>query len=122
MSELAHLRLSDIDSDRDLLLVRGGKGAKDRWTLYARAAAAAVNAYLAQARPRIWLFPGERPDRPCNVRSIQKMVTDAGRRAGIARPISPHTLRHTFATLLLEAGTDVRVIQVLLGQPASRPP
>lgn len=115
VGELARLRLDDLDSARGTLRVRGGKGSKDRYTLYGRATAEAVRDYVADRRPATWLFPGQQPGRHVNTRTIQKVLTSTGQRAGIAKRLTPHVLRHTFATHLLEAGVDLRIIQELLG-------
>jgi integrase/recombinase XerD len=115
VSELVGLRAGDLDVDRRLVRVRRGKGGKDRYTLYSEAAADAVAAYRALFGPQHYLFPGARPDRPISSRSVQKVISAAARRAGIAKRVTPHTLRHSFATHLLEHGIDVRHIQELLG-------
>jgi site-specific recombinase XerD len=115
VGEAVRLKLEDIDGDRDLIRVRAGKGAKDRNTLFANAARIALNEYLESYQPRRWVFPGPRPDRHLHVRSVQKIVHAAATRAGISKRVTVHTLRHSFATHLLEAGTDLRYIQELLG-------
>ncbi|HUF49576.1 MAG TPA: tyrosine-type recombinase/integrase [Longimicrobiales bacterium] len=115
VSELVRLRVAELDADRGQIRVRRGKGGKDRYTLYANMAAAAVAAYRAAFRPTDYLFPGARPDRPISTRSVQKVIGRAARRAGIEKRVTPHTLRHSFATHLLERGIDLRYIQELLG-------
>ena len=115
VGELVRLRVADLDPERHLIHVRRGKGGKDRYTLYSDAAVQAVERYLAFAGPGEWLFTGTRKDRPISARSVQKVIATAGRRAGIRRVVTPHTLRHSFATHLLEQGVDVRYIQELLG-------
>jgi integrase/recombinase XerD len=115
VGELVRLRVFDLDAERNLVHVRRGKGAKDRYTLYSDAAAQAVERYIAFAEPGDWLFEGARKGRPISARSVQKVIAAAGRRAGIRRRVTPHTLRHSFATHLLEQGVDVRYIQELLG-------
>jgi integrase/recombinase XerD len=115
VSELVGLRAEDLDLDRRLVRVRRGKGAKDRYTLYSDVAAHAVAGYRSLHEPREYLFPGARPDRPISSRSVQKVIASAARRAGIGKRVTPHTLRHSFATHLLENGIDVRHIQELLG-------
>jgi integrase/recombinase XerD len=115
VSELLALRADDLDLDRRLVRVRRGKGAKDRYTLYAETAADAVARYRALHAPQHYLFPGVRPDRPLSSRSVQKVIAAAAKRAGIEKRVTPHTLRHSFATHLLENGIDVRHIQELLG-------
>lgn len=122
VSEVVRLRLEDLDGDRGLLRIRSGKGRKDRYTLLSRRALEAVERHLLfQDRPSgPWLFPGERQGRHLGTRSVQKMVSRAGVRAGIRKRVTPHTLRHSFATHLLEGGTDLRYIQELLGHASSR--
>lgn len=115
VGELVRLRVADLDSERHLVHVRRGKGGKDRYTLYSDAAVQAVERYVAFAQPDDWLFAGARGGRPISARSVQKVIAAAGRRAGIRRRVTPHTLRHSFATHLLEQGVDVRYIQELLG-------
>ena len=115
VGEAVRLKLEDVDPDRDLVRVRAGKGAKDRNTLFAVAAREALSEYVREFQPRKWVFPGARPDRHLHARSVQKIVKAAARRAGIHKHVTVHTLRHSFATHLLEAGTDLRYIQELLG-------
>ena len=120
VSEVVRLRFRDLDRERGLIRVRGGKGAKDRETLLSAAALALVDAYLASAPPGPWVFPGARDGRHLTTRTVQKLTANAARRAGILKPVTPHVLRHSFATHLLENGTDVRVIQELLGHASVR--
>ena len=120
VGEVVRLRPEDLDRDRGLIRVRGGKGRKDRHTLLSDTALALVDAYLEGASPGSWLFPGSRPGRPLSPRSVQKVTAAARRRAGITKPLTPHVLRHSFATHLLETGTDVRLIQELLGHASVR--
>lgn len=120
VSEVVRLRPEDIDRDRRLLWIRGGKGRKDRYTLLSDTALALLDAYLEGADSGTWLFPGTRPGRPISTRSVQKVTAAARHRAGIAKPVTPHVLRHSFATHLLESGTDLRLIQELLGHASVR--
>ena len=120
VSEVVRLRPEDLDRGRGLLQVRGGKGRKDRCTLLSETALALVDAYLEGTHPGRWLFPGARPGRHLCARTVQKITATARRRAGITKPITPHVLRHSFATHLLEGGTDVRLIQELLGHASVR--
>jgi site-specific recombinase XerD len=115
VGEMVRLRVADLDPERRLILVRRGKGGKDRYTLYSESAVEAVERYVAFAGPGDWLFTGAREGRPISARSVQKVIAAAGRRAGIRRRVTPHTLRHSFATHLLEQGVDLRYIQELLG-------
>ena len=120
VSEVIRLKPSDLEVDRGLLRVRDGKGRKDRYTLLSERALEAVRVYRAAFPEGRWLFPGARPDRPYTARSVQNMVTRAARSACLEKTVTPHTLRHSFATHLLEAGTDLRYIQELLGHRSSR--
>ena len=116
VSEVARLRVDDIDSDRGQILVREAKGGKDRYVMLSPALLGALREYARTERPHHWLFPaGHRRDRPITARTIQRIVTQGARSAGIPRRVTPHMLRHSFATHLLEAGTDIRYIQKLLG-------
>mgnify|MGYP003938579919 CR=1 FL=1 len=118
--EVVRLRPEDIDDDRGLVHVARGKGRKDRYTLLSTVARAAIAEYRLRFRPGPWLFPGNRPDRHLSTRSLQKIVARARARAGITKRLTAHTLRHSFATHLLEAGTDLRYLQELLGHASSR--
>jgi site-specific recombinase XerD len=120
VSELVRLRPDDLDAARGLLRVRNGKGGKDRYTLLARKAVEAVQLYARAECPERWLFPGARPDRHLTPRTVQKVVARAVRAAGLSHEVTPHTLRHCFATHLLEGGTNLRIIQALLGHESSR--
>lgn len=120
VSEVVRLRPEDLDTHRMLVRVRGGKGRKDRYTLLSERALAAVREYIAEYHPRTWLFPGPRPSRHLAARTAQRIVEKARSRARISTPATPHTLRHSFATHLLEAGTDLRHIQELLGHESTR--
>lgn len=116
ISEALNLRPADIDSRRMFIHVRGGKGNKDRLVKLSPQLLATLRDYWRQCRPRRWLFPQDRdPDRAVESGTAHRIVARAARRAGITRRVSPHTLRHSYATHLLEAGTDLRSIQMLLG-------
>ena len=115
VSEALALRAEDIDSARMVLHVRRGKGRKHRVVLLSPVLLERLRHYWKETRPGHWLFPGQDPDRPLSAYTVQRVVRQARLRAGLHKHVTPHTLRHSYATHLLEAGTDVRVIQALLG-------
>jgi integrase/recombinase XerD len=115
VSEVTHLRLSDIDSQRQVIRVRQGKGHKDRQVMLSPKLLEALRIYWKSYRPKVWLFPGESPERPVSSETVWRVCHQAGEAAHLSKPISPHTLRHCFATHLLEEAIDLRRIQVLLG-------
>jgi site-specific recombinase XerD len=114
-SEVVNLKLGDIDSERMLIRVDQGKGRKDRHVMLSPSLLALLRDYWREARPQGWLFPGRPPVTPISTRQLNRAVHAAADAAGIGKRVSLHTLRHSFATHLLEANTDIRVIQVLLG-------
>ncbi|MHC4179326.1 MAG: tyrosine-type recombinase/integrase [Planctomycetota bacterium] len=114
-SELVHLRVEDIHSERMQVHVRLGKGAKDRYTLLSPRLLEQLRAYWQTCRPRPWLFLGRDRTGPLPVATAQKIYYAAKRRAGIQRGHGIHTLRHSFATHLMEAGVDLPTLQRLLG-------
>lgn len=116
ISEALALKPADIDGRRMLIHVRLGKGAKDRMVKLSAQLLAVLRDYWRARRPVNWLFPqAKNPQRPMDSSDAWRMVHRTARRAGITRNISPHTLRHSYATHLLDAGTDLRTIQLLLG-------
>jgi site-specific recombinase XerD len=114
-SEVCTLKISDIDSDRMLIHVEQGKGQKDRKVMLSPGLLELLRDYWREARPQGWLFPGKPKINPISPRQLNRAFMSAKHMAGIARPATLHAMRHSFATHLLEANTDVRVIQVLLG-------
>ena len=118
-SEVAHLKVRDIDSQRMLLRVDQGKGGRDREVPLSPTLLAALREYYRWMRPETYLFPGTRDgwraDKPITTKPIWDAVRLAAQRAKIDKPVTPHTLRHSYATHLLEAGADLRTIQLLLG-------
>ena len=120
VGEVVRLRPADLDVDRGLLRVRRGKGGKDRRTLLAARAVEALRLYRSAFPCDRWLFPGAKPERHLTTRSVQRVVKRAAATAGIKKNVTTHTLRHSFATHLLEGGTSVRVIQELLGHQSLR--
>lgn len=114
VSEAVSLKLADLDSDRMLIQVRHGKGAKDRTVMLSPQLLGILRTYWRLARPEVWLFPG-RGDKPIDVQVLHAACRSAAKAAGLVKQVSVHTLRHSFATHLLESGVDIRIIQVLLG-------
>jgi site-specific recombinase XerD len=115
LSELTRLRVADIDSQRMTLRVEQGKGNKDRYVMLSPRLLEELRRWWRQTRSPLWLFPGTRPEEPICKGAVQKACQQARHRAGLEKHITPHSLRHAFATHLLEAGTDLRTIQLLLG-------
>jgi site-specific recombinase XerD len=115
VSEVVALKVSDIDSERLLLRIEQGKGRKDRFAMLSPKLLELLRDWYRIARPAIWLFPGRDPMLPMTTRQFARAVHAAASMAAIKKRVTPHTLRHSFATHLLEHNTDVRFIQVLLG-------
>jgi len=114
-SEVARLRVSDIDSARMTIIVHQGKGQRDRVVMLSPVLLDTLRQYWRYKKPKEWLFPGDTPDQPISGNDIFMVFHNAVRRAGITKKVSPHSLRHSFATHLLESGTDLRTIQILMG-------
>jgi integrase/recombinase XerD len=115
ISEAVSLRVNDIDSVRMLVRVQAGKGGHDRYTVLSHRMLLVLRQYWRMVRPQKWMFPTTRPDEHMHPATIHQICRDASQIAGITKRVTPHMLRHSFATHLLENGTDTRVIQVLLG-------
>ena len=116
ISEVVKLTTRDIQRHHMVIHVRQGKGKKDRYVMLSEQLLKVLRKYWERDRPPgTLLFPGPDPNRPITVRSVQRAFRDAADRAGLDQDVSPHTLRHSFATHLLEQGVDIRVIQDLLG-------
>ncbi|MCU0522873.1 MAG: site-specific integrase [Polyangiaceae bacterium] len=116
VSEACNLCVGDIDSRRMVIIVRKGKGARDRYAILSPVLLDALRRYYRQVRPpQPYLFQGKFPGKPVPVEGVQTALRMALQRSGVSKRITPHTLRHAFATHSLEAGTDLRVIQTLLG-------
>jgi site-specific recombinase XerD len=115
VSEAVHLKPGDIDSQRMVIRVELGKPQKDRYVMLSAQLLQTLRGYWRVARPKQWLFPGKLPGRPLTTDAVEKACREARHRSGIAKPITPHSLRHAFAVHLLESGTDIRTIQLLLG-------
>jgi len=120
VGEVVRLHVDDLDEDRKMIRVRGGKGRKDRYTLLSDLAIGMVRQYRLEHKPDKWLFPGSKAGHHLTERSVQKVVSRARLQAGIPNHITAHTLRHSFATHLLEGGTDLRYIQELLGHSSPK--
>ena len=114
-AELVSLKVCDIDSKRMIIRVEQGKGRKDRNVMLSASLLELLRAWWRTARPQGWLFPGRNPVQPMTTRQLNRACHAAAEAAGIERNVSLHTLRHSFATHLLEQNIDIRVIQVLLG-------
>jgi integrase/recombinase XerD len=115
VNEALHLRASHIDSQRLMIRIEQGKGNKDRYVQLSPRLLELLRAYWRKERPREWLFPGQDPHQPLSREAVGQAVTRASQRAGLTKETSPHSLRHAYAVHLLEAGTDLRRIQLLLG-------
>jgi site-specific recombinase XerD len=114
-AEVVSLKVSDIDSKRMVIRVEQGKGRKDRYVMLSSHLLELLRAWWKATRPQGWLFPGRDRVQPMTTRQLNRACHAAAQAAGIERNVSPHTLRHSFATHLLEQNIDIRVIQVLLG-------
>ena len=115
VSETASLRLTDIDSKRMTVRISQGKGGKDRYSILSQTTLEQLRQYWKKYRPTEWLFDGQKKDHHITTHSIQLMFYAAKKRAGITKPVSVHALRHSFATHLIEAGTSLHHVQLLLG-------
>jgi integrase/recombinase XerD len=115
VGEVVRLQTTSIDSSRMLIRIEHGKGGKDRYVGLSAQLLQILRTYWRLARPGRWLFPGRDPTEPVSVATLQEACRQAARQAELSKPVTVHTLRHSFATHLLESGTDVRIIQVLLG-------
>jgi integrase/recombinase XerD len=113
--EACQLTAGDIDSKRMLIHVRLGKGGRDRYTVLSKRLLSDLRDYYRAARPQTWLFPGISEDEHVTTQSVRKVLAKAVAAAGITKRVTPHTLRHSFATHLIESGKDVTVVQELLG-------
>lgn len=114
-SEAVSLKVANIDSGRMVIRVQQGKGGKDRYVMLSAQLLGILRTYWRLARPKDWLFPGRAPAKPIEVNVLHAACRSACVASGLAKRVTVHTLRHSFATHLLESGTDIRIIQVLLG-------
>jgi integrase/recombinase XerD len=120
VSELCHLHIPDVDSARMVLRIRQGKGQQDRYVMLAPQLLSLLREYWRQAKPRLWLFPGADPAQPLRRKTVYLICRRAGVRAHLGKAVHPHMLRHAFASHLLDAGVDVRRLQLLLGHRSVR--
>jgi len=120
VGEVVKLKPEDIDSKRKLVFVKSAKGRKDRYTLLSEATLKALREYWKEYRPTKWLFPGPDKERHITIRTAQRIFEMAYKRAGVKKEVTIHSLRHSFATHLLENGIDLRYIQELLGHKSSK--
>ncbi len=119
LSELLNLKIKDIDSKRMQVRIEQSKGKKDRYTLLSKKLLPILRQYFKEYQPKEWLFEGIKGNQ-YSAESVQSIVREACKKAGIKKKVSSHTLRHSFATHLLENGTDLRYIQSLLGHSSSK--
>ena len=120
VSEVVKLKPGDIDMERKLIYIRGGKGRKDRYTILADVVINELRNYMETYKPEKWLFYGRDKDSHISTRTVQKIFDNAAKKAGIKKDATVHSLRHSFATHLLESGVDLRYIQELLGHKSSK--
>jgi len=115
ISEAVSLKPVAIDSQRMVIRVEAGKGRKDRYVMLSPTLLKFLRTYWKEARPREWLFPGDRPEQPITAHAVEIACRQALEQSGLGKAITPHSLRHAFAVHLLESGADLRTIQLLLG-------
>ena len=120
VSEVVKLRREDLDFKRSIIHIRGAKGRKDRYTLFSEIAQKTLRIYIKASNPMEWLFPGQKKGSHISIRTAQQIFLDAVKRTDIIKNISIHSLRHSFATHLLESGVDLRYIQELLGHKSTK--
>lgn len=120
VGEVVRLKVKDVDSDRMLIHVVQGKGRKDRYTVLSEVALEVLREYARIAKPSIWLFQGQEAGSHITERTVQRIFENVKEKAGIKKKVSVNSLRHSFATHLLEGGIDLRYIQELLGHQSSK--
>ncbi len=121
ISEVCGLRIADIDSQRRRIHIRSGKGKKDRYVMLGESLLSLLRQYYQKVRPQgEYLFPGQKPQRHITPTAVRQVLRKVIRETGLAKKVTMHTLRHCFATHLMEAGTDIRILQVLLGHSSIR--
>jgi len=119
-SELLHLKPADIDSMRGIVIIRQAKGKKDRIAPLSEKILILLREYYAISKPKIWLFEGQNVGEQYSEQSLQSVLKQALQKVGNTKPVTLHWLRHSYATHLLESGTDLRYIQELLGHSSSK--
>ena len=117
---MINLKVEDILTKRKQIRIRNAKGNKDRYSLLSLSLLEELRLYYKQYRPQLWLFEGPKLGSQCSSSSVNRFLKVAAQKAGIGRRVTPHMLRHSFATHLLEQGTDLRYIQALLGHSSSK--
>jgi len=120
VGEIVRLKLEDIDAERGVIHIRGSKRRKDRYTILSKSALVVLRKYYVQYNSKKWLFEGSRPGKHISTRTVQAIFKHACEKAGIKKEVSAHSLRHSFATHLLESGVDLRYIQEILGHKSSK--
>lgn len=120
LGELLNLKIEDIDSDRMLIHIKGGKGKKDRTTILGNTCLLILREYYRSYKPGVWLFESIKKGKQYSAKSVQNIFKTNLKKAGISKPFTVHSLRHSFATHLLEQGVDLRYIQELLGHSSSK--
>jgi integrase/recombinase XerD len=115
ISEAVRLKAPAIDSQRMVIRVEQGKGQKDRYVMLSARLLEILRNYWKATRPKEWLFPGDKPGQPISRNTVEHACMKAHQLSGLTKPVTPHSLRHAFAVHLLESGTDIRTIQLLLG-------
>ena len=120
VSDVCHLQVTDIDSARMVIRIQQGTGQQDRYVMLAPSLLGLLRTYWQQAQPRPWLFPGNDPTQPLSRKTVYVLCRQAGVRAQLRKPVHPHMLRHAFASHLLDAGVDIRRLQLLLGHRSMR--
>lgn len=119
-SEVLNLRPKDVDSNRNLLIIRKSKGKKDRIIPISIKTIEMLREYYLEYKPKLWLFEGQQPGEQYSATSLQKILKQSVKKSKINKPVTLHWLRHSYATHLLEAGVDLRFIQEILGHNSSR--